>query len=217
MGRRSVANWFTAGCISLAALLLSAEFPALAQQDLPSSLPASENPKISAVLEEYKIQAEDILQITVYEEPDLTTKVRVTTSGEINFPLLGRLKVVGLSVMELQEKITQMLTADYLVNPQVQVFIETYHAREVFVTGAVTKPGSYPLPAGKMTTVMEAITMAGGFTKAASINGTRIIRIENGKETTISVRANDIIKKGDKSKDVEVRPNDVVFVPESFF
>ncbi len=171
----------------------------------------------AAAIEEYKIQPEDILQITVYEEPDLTTKVRVATSGEIIFPLLGRLKVVGLSVMELQEKLTELLASDYLVNPQVQVFIESYHARDVFVTGAVTKPGSYPLPAGKTMTVMEAITMAGGFSKEAAINGTRIIRIENGKETTLHIRANDIIKKGDKSKDEEVRPNDVVFVPESFF
>ena len=168
-------------------------------------------------VEEYKIQPEDILQVTVYEEPDLTTKIRVATSGEINFPLLGRLQVSGLSVMELQEKLTELLSADYLVNPQVQVFIESYHARDVFVTGAVTKPGSYPLPAGKITTVMEAITMAGGFSKEAAVNGTRIIRTANGKEDTIYVKANDIIKKGDKSKDVEVRPNDVVFVPESFF
>lgn len=168
-------------------------------------------------LEEYRIQSEDILQIGVFEEPNLSTKVRVTTSGEIHFPLLGRLQVAGLSVPELQEKMTRLLAQDYLVNPQVQVFIETYHAREVFVTGSVNKPGAYPLPAGKTTTLMEAIALAGGFHERAAVNRTRIIRIENGQEKTINVKANDIIKKGDKSKDAEVRPNDVIFVPESFF
>lgn len=168
-------------------------------------------------VEEYRLQPEDVLHITVYEEPDLTTRVRVTGSGEINFPLLGRIAVTGLSVLEIQEKITGLLARDYLVNPQVQVFIETYHSRSVFVTGAVDKPGSYPLPTGKPTTLMEAVTLAGGFTEDAAVNSTRIIRIENGRETTVNVKANDIIKKGDKSKDVEVRPNDVVFVPESFF
>lgn len=167
--------------------------------------------------DEYTIQPEDVLQITVYEEPDLSTKVRVTTSEEINFPLLGRLQVVGLSIMALQEKLTKLLAEDYLINPQVQVFIESYHSRDVFVTGSVNKPGSYPLPAGKPTTLMEAIAMAGGFHERAAVNNTRIIRIENSKEKTIVVRAKDIIQKGDKSKDVEVHANDVIFVPESFF
>ena len=124
--------------------------------------------------------------------------------------------MAGLSVMQLQEKLTNLLE-DYLVNPQVQVFIDTYHARDVFVTGSVNKPGAYPLPAGKRTTLMEAIAMAGGYNPRAAINDTRIIRIENGKEKTIKVRANDIVKKEGRSKDVEVLPNDVVFVPESFF
>ncbi len=166
---------------------------------------------------DYTIQPEDVLQITVYEEPDLTTKARVTGSGEINFPLLGRIAVAGYPVIDVQEKITKALEEDYLVNPQVQVFIETYHVRNVFVTGAVSKPGSYPLPAGKPTTLMEAVAMAGGFTNEAAVNETRIIRIQEGKEITVPVRVNDIIKKGDKNKDVEVHPNDVIFIPESFF
>lgn len=166
---------------------------------------------------EYRLQPEDALNIRVFEEPDLETKVRVSGSGEIDFPLLGRVRVAGLSVMEVQDKLEKLLGEDYLVNPQIEVFIMSYHARNVFVTGAVAKPGQYPLALGKSTTVMEAVTMAGGFTKEAAVNGTRIIRIENGKEKTIYVKANEIIKKGDKTKDVEVAPNDVVFVPESFF
>ena len=183
----------------------------------PAEDTASGSAEKTPAVEEYRIQSEDILQITVFEEPDLSSKVRVTTSGEIHFPLLGQIQVAGLSVSELQEKLTQRLAQDYLVNPQVQVFIETYHAREVFVTGSVNKPGAYTLPAGKTTTLMEAIALAGGFHEHAAVNGTRIIRIENGQEKRINVKANDIIKKGDKSKDVEVRPNDVIFVPESIF
>ena len=183
----------------------------------PTEETASGSAEKTPAVEEYGIQSEDILQITVFEEPDLSSHVRVTTNGEIHFPLLGQIQVAGLSVPELQEKLTQRLAQDYLVNPQVQVFIETYHAREVFVTGSVNKPGAYTLPTGKATTLMEAITLAGGFHEHAAVNGTRIIRIENGQEKRINVKANDIIKKGDKSKDVEVRPNDVIFVPESIF
>lgn len=167
--------------------------------------------------QDYTVQPEDVLQITVYQEPDLTTQARITRAGKIQFPLLGEIDVQGYTVKQIQEKVTKLLLADYLVDPQVNVFIETYHSRNVFVTGAVVNPGSYPLPTEKPTTVMEAIVMAGGFTKDAAPNKTRIIRIKDGHEKTMNVRADDIIKKGDKSKDVEVYQDDVIFVGESFF
>ncbi len=163
---------------------------------------------------EYRITAEDVLQIKVFEEPDLTTTVRVTSNGEITYPLLGRLPAGGMTVSELQEKLTELLAKDYLMDPQVQVFIETYHPRNVSVTGAVNRPGSYPLPVGKNLTLMEAITMAGGFREDAAINSARIFRIENGLPKTINVKAKDIIKKGNRSQDVEIYANDVVFIPE---
>jgi polysaccharide export outer membrane protein len=166
---------------------------------------------------EYIVQPDDVLQITVYEEPSLTTKVRVTRAGDFNFPLLGRVDVNGLSVDQIEHRLTELLEKDYLVNPQVNIFIESYHPRYVFVTGAVTKPGSYPILPGQRTTVMEAITMAGGFTEEASLNNTRIIRTMANDEKTIKVHVKDIIEKGDKSKDEEVYANDVIFVPESFF
>ncbi len=164
---------------------------------------------------DYQIHAEDVLQINVYEEPELTTSVRVSAQGEINFPLLGNLKVSGWTVPKLQEELTRLLEADYLVNPQVQVFIQNYHNRSISVTGAVNKPGSYQMPSGKPLSIMEAIAMAGGFTKVAAIGKIRIIRNENGQTLTIDANAKAIIK-GDKSKDVELHPNDVIFVSESW-
>ena len=167
---------------------------------------------------EYTIQPDDILLITVFEEPDLTTKARVTRSGEMAFPLLGHVAVAGLEVAQVQEKLTTLLAADYLVNPQVQVFVDTtLSSRKVFVTGAVNKPGSYAIPIERPTTLMETIAMAGGFSQAAAPNKTRIVRVEEGQEQTIPVHADDIVKKGDKTQDVAVRPNDIIFVPESFF
>ncbi len=165
-------------------------------------------------MQEYRITAEDVLQIKVFEEPDLTTTVRVASNGEITYPLLGTLSVGGMTVSEFQGKITELLAEDYLIDPQVQIFIETYHSRNVSVTGAVSRPGSYPLPEGKNMTLMEAITMAGGFTEDAAINSARIFRVENGLPKTVNVKAKDIIKKGDRSRDVEIFANDVVFIPE---
>ncbi len=166
---------------------------------------------------EYALQPDDVLSVTVYQEPDLTTKARVTSTYEIMIPLLGHVSVEGLTATQVQEKLTHLLGEDYLVNPQVQVFVEMYHPRNVTVTGAVNKPGSYPIATERPTTLMEALAMAGGFSPAASINGTRIIRMDNGVERTITVKVNDIVKHGNKNKDVVVRPNDIIFVPESFF
>ncbi len=177
----------------------------------PSVATTSQGPQ------DYIIQPEDVVQITVYQEADLTTRTRVSSEQEIILPLLGRVSVAGLSVAQLQERLTQLLGEDYLVNPQVQVFVEEYHPSKVFITGAVKTPGSYPLPTDKPTTVVEALTLAGGFTNAASANATRVIRSENGQERTILVKVADIMKKGDKSQDVVIKPNDIIFVPESFF
>ena len=89
--------------------------------------------------------------------------------------------------------------------------------KQVSVLGAVRKPGKYDMYTERETTVLEAIAMAEGFSDVASVNGTRIIRNENGVERAIPVRITDITKKGMKEKDILLKPGDIVFVPESFF
>ena len=166
---------------------------------------------------DYRLQPEDVLRIMVYEQPDLTTKARISSTGEISFPLLGKIKAAGFTEAELQDKIEQLLRQDYLVNPQVQIFIEKYHVKQVSVLGAVRKPGKYDMYTERETTVLEAIAMAGGFSDVASVNGTRIIRKRDGEERTIPVRVTDITTKGMKEGDLPLKPGDIVFVPESFF
>lgn len=165
----------------------------------------------------YHIQPEDVLKITVYEHDDLETRARVSSEGEISFPLLDKVQVAGLTVREMENRLKTALEKDYLVSAQVQVFIEEYHAKEVTVLGAVEKPGRYELHREKPTTVLEAIAMAGGFSKVASQNGTRIIRTRDDKEEAIPVRVTDITKKGKQDYNVTIQPGDIVYVPESFF
>ncbi len=166
---------------------------------------------------DYKIQPEDVLQITVYEHDDLKTKARVSTNGEISFPLLGKVEVAGLTVQEVEDYLKFALEEDYLVKADTQVFIEDYHAKQITVLGAVKEPGKYDMNTEKETTVLEVIAMAGGFTKVANRNGTRIIRNEGDEEKAIPVKITDITKKGKKDKDIALQSGDVVFVPESFF
>ena len=166
---------------------------------------------------EYRLQATDVLQITVHEQDDLTTKTRVTQDGYITFPLIGKIKAEGMTVQELELKLKESLEKDYLVNAQVLVFIEEYHARQFSVIGEVNSPGKYDMPAEKRITILEAIAMAGGFSKDADTNKTRVIRVKDGIKKTLIIRVKDITDKGNKEEDIAIEPDDIVFVPESFF
>ncbi len=167
--------------------------------------------------EEYTLQQSDVLIITVHEHPDLETRTRVTADGYITFPLLGKVEAEGVSVQELEKNLRESLEEDYLVNAQVLVFIEEYHARQVSVIGEVNTPGKYDMPYEKDITVLEVIAMAEGFTEDADINNTKVIREEDGEKVNIKIRVKDITNKGQKEKDIVLKPNDIVFVPESFF
>lgn len=165
---------------------------------------------------EYKIGPQNVLQIDVYygRDKNLERKVRVSSTGYINFPLLGEVEVSGLTVNEAAKKLTELLEKDYLVNPQVSIFIEEYST--VSVIGQVTKPGTYPIK-GRLT-VVEAISLAEGFTKIAAPNGVKVLRTNpDGTKTTMNVKAGDIINGGKKEDDIQLQSGDIVTVPESFF
>ncbi len=166
-----------------------------------------------ACSQDYRLGPDDVLKITVYREEELDRDVRVSSDGCFSFPLLGKVRAEGLTVPELEQEFTEGLRR-YIKKPQVTVFIKEYST--VSVTGQVNKPGSYPLR-GEVT-VMEAIGLAGGFTKIAAKNKVLVMRLtESGKKETITVRVSDISRRGDKSKDVALKRGDIVYIPESFF
>lgn len=171
----------------------------------------------SKSLSQYRLQPTDVLIITVHGQDDLTTKTRITTNGYISFPLIGQVQANGLTVQELEARIKEMLEKDFLVKAEVLVFIEEYHPRQVSVIGDVNKPGKFNMPVERDITLLEAIAMAEGFTKDADVNRTKVIRIEEGERKTLTIKVKDITEKGEKDKDIVLQPDDVVFVPESFF
>ena len=162
--------------------------------------------------QDYLVGPDDVLKITVYREEDMDRIVRVSADGYISFPMIDNFKVEGLSVAELERAMAMELIR-YLKNPKVSVFIEEYAT--ITVSGQVEKPGSFSLKGG--LTVVEAISMAGGFTKIAAKNAVKIMRLENGEKKSITVKVAAISKRGDKSKDIPLKRGDIVFVPESLF
>lgn len=162
--------------------------------------------------EEYSIHAGDLLEISVFGEPDLSRTVRVGQDGKFSYPLLRKVQADRLHPRELEFKLIEMLKK-YLVNPQVTIFIKEYG--RISILGQVKRPGTYELK-GKLT-VTQAISLAGGFTKLAHRNGTKVIRMEKGKPLVFQVKAREIIENGKKSLDIYLKPGDLITVPESFF
>jgi len=159
---------------------------------------------------EYRIAVSDLLEISVYEEPDLTKVVRVAADGTISYPLLGNIFIKGLTAKELETKITEMLAKDYLVNPQVSIFIKEHS--KISVLGAVEKPGAYELKTG--LSIIDAIAMAGGFTEKADKTKVRRIREKEGKKETIEINVNTIAKDVYAGKEIMLEPGDVIIVEE---
>jgi len=166
---------------------------------------------------DYRISPQDLLAVSVYQEEDLKKEARVSMEGKISFPLAGEVVVGGLTPLEAEAKIRDILKAQF-VDPQVSVEVKEYRARRVFVLGEVVKPGSYEIPPDRVLTVVEAIALAGGFTKYASPNHTRVVRRSNGGQQVESmVIPVASVTSGDKEKDMVLKPDDVVYIPETIF
>lgn len=206
-------------CFSLLLFIAGCSTFTQKKQSLPSEIKDAntqiENFNLAA--EEYRISPLDTLDIRVYQEPDLDRIVEVSSEGSISFPLIGTVKVSGLTILEAEKKLEKLLGADYLVNPHVNIKILKYHTRKVIVMGEVKNPGNYSFPEGRDLTVLEAIAMAGGFTEIAAIDRTSVIRIEKGKQVQYRIKISDITKSGDKTKDMILKPNDIIYVPERIF
>ena len=173
--------------------------------------------KPTAIPSEYQVGPENALQIDVYygKSEKISQKVRVSSRGVINFPLIGEVEIIGLTVAAVQDKLKQLLEKDYLVNPQVTVFIEEYST--VSIMGEVNKPGAYPIK-GRLT-VVELISLAEGFSKVAAPNKVKVIHTNpDGTKDETPVRVYDLMNKDASGQDkVVLRSGDVVIVPESLF
>jgi len=167
----------------------------------------------------YLIDSLDVLNITVFDVPDLSLTVRVSEEGIISYPLIGDVKVKGLTTEEVEKMLEERLSDGYLKRPDVTIrfdfkLMEQYKEKEVYVIGEVNNPGAIPI-LGKYMTVLEAVTKAGGFAEFAAPNRTKVIRVVEGVEKTITVNLNKV-KEGNKSLDIILKVGDVIVVPETY-
>jgi polysaccharide export outer membrane protein len=156
----------------------------------------------------------DVFDVRVYDEEDLSAEYRVENDGTIDFPLVGRIEVAGLVPTVIAERIRDRLRdGQFLIAPHVSVRVQEYNSRRVSVIGAVREPGSYPIRS--RMGVVEAVSLAGGFTALANRDATLLTRRIEGELRTFSVPV-DRISSG-QEPDVTVRAGDILHVPERLF
>jgi polysaccharide export outer membrane protein len=168
----------------------------------------------------YTIAITDSLRVSVFGEEDLSRVSRVDAKGTINLPLIGEVKVYGLTLREAEQAIADAYRdGRYLRNPQVTINVEVYAVREISVQGQVKIPGRLVLPAESTMTVLEAVTKCGGFTDTAKGTEVRVTRIDaDGKVKVFVVDVDSLIKGKDKAKSEDdsllLLPGDIIYVPE---
>jgi len=168
--------------------------------------------------EDYKIGVDDMVQVSVWRNPEMTVTVPVRPDGKISVPLAGDVRAGGLTAPEVATAIEQKLSY-YIRDPKVTVIITALHSHafltRVRVTGAVRTPMSLPHRPGM--TVLDAVLEAGGPNEFAAPNRTRLHRKGASKVEVIPVRLGDILNNGRLQSNIDVRPGDVITVPESLF
>ena len=196
---------------TLIALLSLLTASGLAQILPQTQTPAQTQAARDQFVRAYRIGPGDLLEISVFEVAELSQTVRVSEDGSITLPLIGRVIVEGLTQEGVVQKLTELLQAKYVKNPQVTIFIKEYKNQQVSVLGAVTTPGNYELVGRR--NLLQIISMAGGLSETAG-NEVFILREgPDGGTSSITIDLKDLLVNRNQELNVPIEPNDVINVP----
>lgn len=205
--------------IGVILLLLGTVLPVRGQGDPtriqePTVIPAAQDhpPQKKAATNDpnYTIGPQDMLDISVWKEPDMSKTVPVRPDGKISLPLLNDIQAAGLTPTQLAANITEELKK-LVKEPQVTVIVTQINSQRVYIMGEVTRAGAYPLLPGM--TVLQALSSAGGFTQFANLKKIYVLRNENGKQLKLPFNYKDVVKGKASDENVEVKAGDTIVVP----
>jgi polysaccharide biosynthesis/export protein len=164
----------------------------------------------------YRLSPNDLLDFRVFQEPELDGVIRVAGDGNALFPLVGSVAVGGHTVGEATDLVAARFRDGYLVHPQVSITVRQYAKKLFTVLGEVQKPGSYDMQGLSEITLLQAVGMAGGYTKVADSGHVTIKRVEDGKEKVLKFNAKKMAS-GSGNSAIMIHAGDVITVNESLF
>ncbi|MDP0496930.1 MAG: polysaccharide biosynthesis/export family protein [Verrucomicrobiota bacterium JB024] len=177
----------------------------------PISAPTS---SVGVVAGNYILKPMDVIQVDVFQEPELQVQTRLSADGTVSLPLIGDLNIGGMTVDDAQKLVTRSYKGDYLINPHVTILVLQYTERYIYVHGMVGRPGPVPIPPERELTLSEAINNAGGLTRLARRGNIKIRRVNpEGKTEVITVDFDDILESPEVS-DIKLKDGDHVIVGE---
>ena len=220
MSRHPVNSLCVQGCLILAALfvLVTASGRVHAQTEsstpLQATTPAAHAVAISTetMSSTYRLKPYDLIDVDVYSEEDLHKPARLGSDGTVLLPLIGSVKVGGLTVAEATNLISKRYASGFVKNPSVLITVLQYRKSTFSILGQVVKPGIYEIQEGGHVTIIDAISLAGGYTPTAAQNAVTDKRVVDGKVTTFKIRAGDMAQNPNVAP-FEVQPGDSVLVP----
>jgi len=164
--------------------------------------------------ESYRLRPKDVVRISVFQEEDLETVAKVGTDGNISFPLIISARIGGKTIPEATE-IVESLLKEYYIKPQVTISITEYAKRYFTILGQISKPGTFDMPEDNSLNLVEAVGMAGGYTRIANPSKITVKRLVNGRETVLKIDGKKMLVDG--SARFEVEPGDTIVVAESIW
>ena len=205
-----------AGVLALVMLLLSACGGGSSMRAGMSSdpLPAPDTTSESGAYKgatDYRLGAQDLIQVSVFGVDELSKTVRVNSNGQISLPLVGSVMAGGMTIPELEAELSRRYAEGYLQKPQVTVFVEEFASQRITLEGAIEKPGIYPI-SGR-TTLLQAVAVAGGLDELADLEGIVLFRQVEGKRmgAVYDMRA---LRSG-QVEDPQVYGDDMIVVEQS--
>lgn len=164
-----------------------------------------------ATMANYVIGPEDLLEINVFELPELKTTTRVLGDGSVSLPLLGVVQAVGLTKTGFEARLRDLLESRFLLDPQVTVTVTEFRSKQVSVIGAVTKPGTFEMIGPR--TVLQMLSEAGGLTKEAGADLFILRKGESGRVERLHLDLDDLVIRGNPELNLALAPGDVINVP----
>ncbi len=181
----------------------------------PNYTSASSSSEFGIIVgENYILKPSDVIQVSVYQEPDLDKSVRIEADGTVTLALVNKIKVSDLTVSEAQDLITQLYNRDYLVDPQISVLVSSFSPKLIRILGSVNRPGVVEMPPDRALTLTEAIANANGVSRLGNPKSITIKRVgKDGKTQQFEVNFNKILMNAN-AKDIVLEEGDTIWIPE---